>query len=82
MGPLMASAVRTRLCQGLDLLMSYRRAWLLVDQISNALRQPAVTRVQGGLHGGGSVLTDIGERIIPIYYSAEELTLRGGASGT
>jgi hypothetical protein len=33
--------------------MSYRRAWLLVEEINNALREPAVTAETGGRSGGG-----------------------------
>jgi Bacterial regulatory helix-turn-helix protein, lysR family len=35
--------------------MSYRRAWLLVEQINDALQQPAVTAAIGGRQGGGAV---------------------------
>ena len=55
--------------------MSYRRAWLLVENINEALRKPAVTSVQGGQHGGGTALTDVGEQIVRIYHSVEGLTL-------
>jgi molybdate transport system regulatory protein len=55
--------------------MSYRRAWLMVENINNALRKPAVTSAQGGPYGGGAALTDIGEEIIQIYHSVEGLTL-------
>jgi molybdate transport system regulatory protein len=55
--------------------MSYRRAWLLVENINDALRKPAVTSVQGGQYGGGTVLNHVGEQIIQIYHSVEGLTL-------
>jgi molybdate transport system regulatory protein len=51
--------------------MSYRRAWLLVEQINAALAEPAVTGVTGGKRGGGAVVTPSGERIIKIYRSIE-----------
>ncbi len=51
--------------------MSYRRAWLLVEQINAALREPAVTGVTGGRRGGGAVVTPVGERIVKIYRSIE-----------
>jgi molybdate transport system regulatory protein len=54
--------------------MSYRRAWMLVEQINEALRVPAVSTTQGGQHGGGAVLTLTGERIIELYHTIEELT--------
>ena len=55
--------------------MSYRRAWLMVEDVNEALHKPAVTSAQGGSHGGGTTLTDIGEQIIQIYHSVEGLTL-------
>jgi molybdate transport system regulatory protein len=55
--------------------MSYRRAWQLVENINDALRKPAVSSVQGGQYGGGTVLTDVGEQIVQIYHSVEGLTL-------
>ena len=55
--------------------MSYRRAWLMVENINDALRKPAVTSVQGGRSGGGTLLTDVGEEVIQIYHSVEGLTL-------
>ena len=51
--------------------MSYRRAWLLVEEINNALREPAVTAETGGRSGGGAVLTAVGERVIDLYRSIE-----------
>ncbi|HTP74111.1 MAG TPA: LysR family transcriptional regulator, partial [Burkholderiaceae bacterium] len=33
--------------------MSYRRAWLLLDELNHSLRQPAIESVKGGIHGGG-----------------------------
>jgi molybdate transport system regulatory protein len=44
--------------------MSYRRAWLLVEAINEALREPAVSAATGGQHGGGAMLTPTGERIV------------------
>jgi molybdate transport system regulatory protein len=51
--------------------MSYRRAWLLVEEINGALEEPAVTGVTGGRRGGGAVVTPVGERIIKIYRAIE-----------
>ena len=47
--------------------MSYRRAWMLVDQINETLREPAVSTKQGGQHGGWTVLTPTGEQVIELY---------------
>jgi molybdate transport system regulatory protein len=54
--------------------MAYRTAWLLVEQINEALREPAVTTATGGQHGGGTALTPTGERVIELYHTIEELT--------
>src|ERR1700758_1009769 len=47
--------------------MSYRRAWLLVEEINQALREPAVTAETGGVRGGGAAVTPVGERIVGLY---------------
>ena len=52
--------------------MSYRRAWLLIDEMNRALRQPAVVTATGGNHGGGTVLTDVGRDIVRHYRSIEQ----------
>jgi molybdate transport system regulatory protein len=51
--------------------MSYRRAWLLVDEINRALREPAVTAEPGGPGGGGAVVTPVGERVVGLYRAIE-----------
>lgn len=56
--------------------MSYRRAWLLVEEINTALQEPAVAALTGGRHGGGAVITPVGERIIEIYRSIETTALK------
>ena len=47
--------------------MSYRRAWLLVEEINQSLREPAVTAETGGVRGGGAVVTPVGERVVGLY---------------
>lgn len=51
--------------------MSYRRAWILVDQINASLREPAVASAKGGEHGGGSQLTAVGKDLIARYRRIE-----------
>jgi molybdate transport system regulatory protein len=53
--------------------MSYRRAWLLVEQVNNALRERAVTAATGGRQGGGAALTASGERVIGLYRAIETI---------
>jgi molybdate transport system regulatory protein len=55
--------------------MSYRRAWLLVEQINNGLSEPAVTAATGGASGGGATLTPVGERVVELYRAIESHTL-------
>jgi len=54
--------------------MSYRRAWLLVEQINETMREHAVTTASGGHRGGGTKLTAVGERVIELYRAIEDLT--------
>jgi molybdate transport system regulatory protein len=54
-----------------SLEMSYRRAWLLLDELNKSLETPAVESAQGGEHGGGSRLTPVGEQLVAIYRRIE-----------
>ena len=56
---------------GRSLDMSYRRAWLLVDDMNQCFRQPVVTTQPGGAQGGGAVLTEFGLDLIAKYRSIE-----------
>ncbi|AUG53856.1 winged helix-turn-helix domain-containing protein [Thalassospira marina] len=52
--------------------MSYRRAWLLIDELNRSFASPVIeTRIGGKAHGGAS-LTEMGERVIAIYLAAEQ----------
>ncbi|WP_459617939.1 winged helix-turn-helix domain-containing protein [Bordetella sp. 2513F-2] len=51
--------------------MSYRRAWLLVDEVNRSLRQPAVESATGGARGGGTRITDTGRELIRRYRAIE-----------
>jgi molybdate transport system regulatory protein len=52
--------------------MSYRRAWLLVDDLNAMFAQPPVERKQGGAHGGYARLTAFGRELIDLYRGLEE----------
>ncbi len=51
--------------------MSYRRAWLLVDETNRCLAQPAVTTATGGEGGGGAALTGFGAAFVATYRAIE-----------
>jgi molybdate transport system regulatory protein len=51
--------------------MSYRRAWLLVDELNQLFAAPLVAAHHGGPKGGGASLTDEGRRIVALYREAE-----------
>ena len=51
--------------------MSYRRAWLLVDETNRCLVGPAVVTTSGGTHGGGTALTPLGREFIRRYRAIE-----------
>lgn len=51
--------------------MSYRRAWLLVEEINRGLLEPAVVAETGGKHGGGAALTSAGEQVVALYRAIE-----------
>ena len=51
--------------------MSYRRAWLLIEELNSALGHPAVDSAKGGQSGGGSELTDVGRQLIDVYRRIE-----------
>ena len=56
---------------GRSLGMSYRRAWLLVDDLNRAFRAPVVTTQPGGARGGGAELTKFGRELIKKYRAIE-----------
>jgi len=50
--------------------MSFRRAWHLIDTLSNAFESPVVETSVGGSGGGGAKLTPLGERLVQEYQTA------------
>ncbi|SCK46220.1 molybdate transport system regulatory protein [Variovorax sp. HW608] len=64
---------------GRQLGMSYRRAWMLIDEMNRSLSSPAVSTATGGAHGGGTALTPVGEQIVR-HYRAIESTARVAAA--
>lgn len=60
----------TQAAKSLD--MSYRRAWMLIDQLNSSLKKPAVASTNGGKDGGGSQLTAVGVALLAVYRRIEE----------
>jgi len=50
-----------------ELDMSYRKAWLLVDEMNQCFPSPVVTAIKGGLRGGGAQVTDLGQEALTRY---------------
>jgi molybdate transport system regulatory protein len=51
--------------------MSYRRAWLLIDDMNQCFRHAVVTAKPGGSQGGGAVLTEFGAELVRDYRAIE-----------
>lgn len=51
--------------------MSYRRAWLLADEINRMFTEPSITTQHGGKAGGGAALTPFGLEVIAHYRAME-----------
>ena len=56
---------------GREMGMSYRRAWLLVDEINHIFREPLVEAQMGGAGGGGARLTKLGRDVVGRYRAIE-----------
>ncbi|HLO67129.1 MAG TPA: winged helix-turn-helix domain-containing protein [Holophaga sp.] len=52
---------------GRRLGMSYRRAWLLVDEMNKCFREPLVQARLGGAKGGGAEVTPLGQEALKRY---------------
>lgn len=65
---------------GRKLGMSYRRAWLLVDQMNHYFYEPVVHAATGGTQGGGTALTETGRDVIRLYRTIEQQSETHNAS--
>jgi molybdate transport system regulatory protein len=50
-----------------EMEMSYRRAWLLVEEMNRCFRQPLVVTATGGARGGGASITALAHEVIASY---------------
>ena len=51
--------------------MSYRRAWLLIDDMNQCFQHAVVSAKPGGSQGGGAVLTEFGAGLVRDYRAIE-----------
>jgi molybdate transport system regulatory protein len=58
--------------------MSYRRAWLFMQQVNQAFDQTAVATPEHGHGGGPAKLTDFGRELIRQYRDIESKALSSG----
>jgi len=52
--------------------MSYRRAWLLVDNLNHCFKEAVVEAKHGGRAGGGASLTEFGRSLVAHYRGMED----------
>ena len=51
--------------------MSYRRAWLLMDDVNSMFDEPVFETKPGGKGGGHARLTDFGQSVVDLYRRIE-----------
>ncbi|WP_254412467.1 winged helix-turn-helix domain-containing protein [Dyadobacter diqingensis] len=47
--------------------MSYKKAWLMVDEMNSYAQSPYVITQKGGQHGGGTQVTETGKKVMEAY---------------
>jgi molybdate transport system regulatory protein len=50
-----------------EMEMSYRRAWLLVEEMNRCFNQPLVETATGGAKGGGARVTELARDVVASY---------------
>jgi molybdate transport system regulatory protein len=63
---------------GRSMSMSYKRAWMLVEEMNAAFRDPLVASSRGGAKGGGAYLTKTGEAVLNHYRALEQAVAEAG----
>ena len=51
--------------------MSYKKAWDLVSSMNAQVKEPLVSTQTGGSHGGGTVLTPAGQRVMVAFQAMQ-----------
>lgn len=60
--------------------MSYKRAWMLVEEMNAAFLEPLVFSTRGGPGGGGAQVTEAGLRVLSLYQDVVEIAGQAAAS--
>lgn len=60
-----------------ELGLSYRRAWLLLDDLNHSFTGPVAIASVGGVGGGGVQLTQFAKELIAAYREVERAALEG-----
>jgi len=47
-----------------ELDMSYRKAWILMDEMNQSFKSPVVVAAKGGPKGGGAQVTELGREAL------------------
>jgi molybdate transport system regulatory protein len=59
-----------------EMNMSYRRAWLLADEMNRMFKSPVLETQHGGAGGGAARLTSFGHAVIGHYRTMEAQTMK------
>lgn len=59
-----------------EMKMSYRRAWLLADEVNRMFKTPVLETQHGGPGGGSARLTSFGHAVVGHYRAMESKTLK------
>lgn len=59
--------------------MSYRRAWLLIDDLNRAFAEPVVDTFPGRSQGAGAALTTFGTRLVALFRATERRCAKAAA---
>jgi len=56
-----------------EMKMSYSQAWSQIDALNKKAKKPLVIKASGGIGGGGSILTEEGEKVIHSYHELNKV---------
>ena len=65
---------------GRQMGMSYKRAWMLVEEMNAAFAAPLVDSARGGPGGGGAKLTATGSSVLRHYHAITAAAAQAGAA--